>query len=109
MHGTQQINAKGINMQSTTPDEPPIVRSLEELFRPIWLKRIKTWLRRLRRCMRLVANGESRKARRMRPPDLWVGGGGREHAARVQHVGLGSHRPSSRQASSADGEVELPS
>ena len=52
--------------------EAPVVTSLDEILKPIWRQRLNTWMRRLRRCMRLVASGEWRKARRMRPPDLWV-------------------------------------
>ena len=53
-------------------DEAPVVMTLEEIFKPVWLKRLNSWMRRLRRCMKLVATGNWRKARRMRPADLWV-------------------------------------
>ena len=53
--------------------DPPAVLSLTDLLKPVWLKRVRTWMRRLRRCLRLAAAGEWRKARRMRPPDLWAG------------------------------------
>ena len=51
---------------------PPVVMNLGELLKPVWCKRLNTWMRRLRRCMRLVASGNWRAGRRMRPPDLWV-------------------------------------
>ena len=51
---------------------PPMVKNLGELLKPVWCKRLNTWMRRLRRCMRLVASGNWRAGRRMRPPDLWV-------------------------------------
>ena len=51
---------------------PPVVMNLGELLKPVWCKRLNSWMRRLRRCMRLVASGNWRAGRRMRPPDLWV-------------------------------------
>ena len=51
---------------------PPVVNCLEELLVPVWAKRLRTWERRARRCMRLARLGKWQAARRMRPPDLWV-------------------------------------
>jgi hypothetical protein len=51
---------------------PPLVMHIGELLKPVWCQRLNTWMRRLRRCMRLVAAGNWRAGRRMRPPDLWV-------------------------------------
>ena len=54
------------------PSGAPVVRSMRDVFRPIWAKRISTWLRRVRRCVRLSQQGRWQLARRLRPPDLWV-------------------------------------
>ena len=50
----------------------PVVTSLAQLLKPDWLRRVRAWERRCRRCIRLAQRGDWRAARRMRPPDLWV-------------------------------------
>ena len=36
------------------------------------LRTVRTWLRRLRRCLRFAQMGNHSMARRLRPPDLWL-------------------------------------
>jgi len=54
------------------PQGAPTVTSLEQLLKPEWLRRVRVWTRRCRRCIRLARAGKWRAARNMRPPDLWV-------------------------------------
>lgn len=54
------------------PEGAPVVRSLADLLKPSWLQRVRRWERRARRAMRLARRGDSHRAKRMRPPDLWV-------------------------------------
>ena len=70
-----------LNQQEVTPPlppptvvagAPPLVHSLEELMQPDWLRRVRAWERRCRRCLRLAKAGDWHAARQMRPPDLWV-------------------------------------
>ena len=58
--------------QPAAPQQPPVVTSLRQLLQPVWWQRVSTWLKRLRRCLRLASLGDWRAARRMRPDDLWV-------------------------------------
>ena len=51
---------------------PTNVRTLEDLLPTIWIQRLRTWMRRTRRCIRLASAGDWHRARRMRPPDMWV-------------------------------------
>jgi hypothetical protein len=57
---------------ASVDEAPPVVTSLAQLLRPEWLSRLRVWLRRTARCIRLAAKGDWRAARRMRPPDFWV-------------------------------------
>ena len=55
------------------PGGAPTVRNLDELLRPRWASRLRTWMRRCRRCIRLSQQGRFQMARKLRPPDLWMG------------------------------------
>ena len=52
--------------------QPPLVLHLEDLLLDPWGKRLRTWQRRARRCLKLARLGRWHEARRLRPPDLWV-------------------------------------
>ena len=54
------------------PADAPIITSLDQLLKLDWLKRVRMWERRCRRCIRLAKRGDWRAARRIRPADLWV-------------------------------------
>ena len=58
---------------ASAPADPPVVRALEDVLQPVWAKRVRTWRRRARRCIKLARLGRWQEARRLRPPDLWVG------------------------------------
>ena len=53
-------------------DAPHHVMGMADLLKPVWVKRLSVWRRRLRRCLTLARHGDWRAARRMRPPDLWM-------------------------------------
>ena len=52
--------------------EYPLVTRVEQVVRPQALRRMRNWWRQLRRCMRAAAAGDWRRARRLRPPDMWL-------------------------------------
>jgi hypothetical protein len=69
------VPPRTVPRQETQGDElgpPPRVESLEQLLLPRWMQRLRAWLRRTARCIRMAARGDWRAARRMRPPDFWV-------------------------------------
>ena len=54
------------------PEGAPVVRSFDDLLHGRWASRLRTWIRRCRRCIRLSQQGRFDMARKMRPPDLWM-------------------------------------
>ena len=57
---------------ASQPAGAPDVRSFDDLLRPQWASRLRTWMRHCRRCIKLSQQGRFNMARKMRPPDLWM-------------------------------------
>ena len=57
---------------ATAASPPPSFGSVAEVIPKRTLSAVRTWYRRLRRCLRAAAKGEVRKARTLRPADLWL-------------------------------------
>ena len=54
------------------PGSAPVVRGFDDLLHAKWASRLRTWIRRCRRCIRLSQSGRFNMARKLRPPDLWM-------------------------------------
>ena len=54
------------------PLPPPVVTAIEQVVPRSTLCKVRTWMRRLRRCLRAAARGDAKLAKRLRPPDLWL-------------------------------------
>ena len=54
------------------PSSPPVVTQVEQVIPTCTLRRVRAWMRQLRRCLRFAARGDLAMARRMRPDDLWL-------------------------------------
>ena len=54
------------------PPNPPLVTRVEQVVPKRSLALVRTWLRRLRRCLRAAAAGKASLAKRLRPADLWL-------------------------------------
>ena len=52
--------------------DPPLVTAVEQVVPKRTLAVVRTWLRRLRRCLRAAARGDVSLAKRLRPQDLWL-------------------------------------
>ena len=50
----------------------PSVTSVEQVIPAHTLRRVRQWMRQLRRCLRFAAHGNYSMARRIRPDDLWL-------------------------------------
>ena len=72
-----QVNVPPVTMAAEEPppqpQEAPVVRGLKDLLYPRWVNRVTLWMRRCRRCIRLSRQGRYQIARKLRPPDLWMG------------------------------------
>ena len=55
-----------------SPPSPPVVTSIEQVVPKATLAKVRTWLRRLRRCLRAAKAGKVSLAKRLRPDDLWL-------------------------------------
>ena len=56
----------------TASPPPPDVWRVEQIIPRSVLSRVRTWMRRLRRCLRAARRGDASLARRLRPDDLWI-------------------------------------
>ena len=54
------------------PEGAPIVRDFDDLLKPRWASRLRAWVKRCHRCIRLSQAGRFKMARKLRPPDLWM-------------------------------------
>ena len=45
---------------------------MADVLLPGALRSVRRWERQLRRCLRLARLGDAKRAKRMRPPDLWL-------------------------------------
>ena len=54
------------------PSDPPVITSVEQVVPAKTLRRVRQWLRQLRRCLRFADRGDLSMARRLRPDDLWL-------------------------------------
>ena len=54
------------------PTSPPVVRQVEQVVPTRTLRRVRQWMRQLRRCLRFAESGDTAMARRLRPDDLWL-------------------------------------
>ena len=52
--------------------DPPLVTAVEQVVPKRTLAVVRTWMRRLRRCLRAAARGDISMAKRLRPQDLWL-------------------------------------
>ena len=50
----------------------PVITSLDEVLKPEALRRVNHWRRQCRRCLRMAALGNLRKAKSLRPQDMWL-------------------------------------
>ena len=54
------------------PSSPPVVQRVEQVVPIRTLRRVRQWMRQLRRCLRFADSGDIAMARRLRPDDLWL-------------------------------------
>ena len=54
------------------PSPAPLVLHVEQVIAPAGLQRVHWWLRQMRRCYHAAEAGELSRARRLRPPDMWL-------------------------------------
>ena len=54
------------------PANPPRVTCVEQVVLAATLRLVRAWTRRLRRCLRMAARGDGRRAARFRPEDVWL-------------------------------------
>jgi hypothetical protein len=64
--------AKPLEPPQMRSGEPPRVSSVEQVVPRHTLKRVRAWLRQLRRSLKFAAAGNVSMARRLKPADLWL-------------------------------------